>query len=103
VITYRCEDPCPELVAALEDVFTNAADPYCATQSPPTARLVLTPDPNLSTPIAVSTWRAIYTATCLDPPSLKDFIDRFLGDSPEMVCGGGADPDTVAARCGSGG
>jgi hypothetical protein len=103
VITYRCKDPCPEVVAALEGVFDEAVDPYCATMSPPTSRLVLTPDPNIPTPIAASTWGATYTATCLDPPSLKDFIQRFIGHGPEMVCGGGKDPDTVIATCASGG
>lgn len=102
VITYRCKDPCPELVATLEGVFDEVVDPYCVTMSPPTTRLVLTPDAKIPTPIAVSTWRATYTATCLDPPSLKDFIQRFIGHGSEMVCGGGVDPAMVLASCASG-
>jgi hypothetical protein len=102
VITYRCKDPCPELVAALEGVFDEVVDPYCITMSPPASRLVLTPDANIPTPIAVSTWRATYIATCLDPPSLKDFIQRFIGHGSEMVCGGGMDPAKILASCASG-
>jgi hypothetical protein len=103
VITYRCQEPCPELVAALEGVFDEVNDPYCATMSPPTPRLLLTPDAKIPTPIAVSTWHATYTATCLDPPSLKDFIQRFIGDGSERVCGGGADPAAIIASCESDG
>jgi len=100
VITYRCKDPCPELVAALEGVFADATDPYCATMSPPTPRLVLTPDANIPTPIAASAWHATYTATCLDPASLKNFIQSNIGQGSEMVCGGGVDPAAIIASCG---
>jgi hypothetical protein len=102
VLTYRCKDACPEVVAALEAVFDDAADTFCATQSPPIARLVLTPDPDSPTPIAAAAWGATYTATCLDPPSLTDFVNRVIGHGTEKICGGGADPVSVFATCSSG-
>jgi hypothetical protein len=58
VLAYRCADPCPDVVAALQKVFDEAAgDPLCLSAGAgPKARLVLTPDPELDTPIAAAAW-----------------------------------------------
>ena len=44
-----------------------------------TARLVLTPDAKLATPIAIAGWGVTYTATCIDKASLNDFIVKNAG------------------------
>lgn len=93
VLSYRCDDGCPDVVAALGKVFDEAAgDPLCLSAgSTPKARLVLTPDPKLDTPIAASAWGATYTATCIDVPSLSAFVSANYGKGPEATCYAGED------------
>lgn len=97
VLSYRCDTDCPEVVAALGKVFDEAAgDPLCVSAgSGPKARLVLTPDPNLQTPIAASAWGATYTATCLDTTSLAEFVSANYGKGPETTCYAGQDLDAT--------
>jgi len=100
VIAYRCEDACPDVVAALEAVFADATDTYCLTQAPGSAkRVILTPDPALETPIALAAWGATYTATCIDKASMNDFILAQIGRGPEAVCTDGSAPAAVLAAC----
>ena len=99
VLSYRCTDECPNTVLALEKAFDTASDTYCIAQGDLAARVILTPDPLLSTPIAVSAWGATYTATCIDPASLADFIAKRMGHGTEMICGGGKDLAAVTAQC----
>lgn len=93
VLSYRCDDGCPDVVAALGQVFDEAAgDVLCvSTGGGAKARLVLTPDPKLDTPIAASAWGATYTATCLDPASLAEFVSANYGGGPESLCHTGQD------------
>src|SRR6185503_11284240 len=70
VVSYRCKDACPEVIKALGDVIDSSVDSFCATESPPITRAILTPDPAIPTPVAVAAWGATYVATCLDPASL---------------------------------
>jgi hypothetical protein len=91
VLAYRCSGACPEVVAALTQVFESMADPLCLTLGGPPARMVLTPDPLLSTPIAASAWGATYTATCIDVPSLQAFADAHYGHGREDLCTDGQD------------
>jgi len=93
VLAYRCADACPEVVAALEEVFDNAAgDPLCLSAGAGIkARLVLTPDPELATPIAAAAWGATYTATCIDKPSLTEFVAKVYGRGTEATCFNGTD------------
>ena len=95
VLSYRCKDGCPEVVAALEKTFDEASDTYCITNGDGLSRVILTPDPLLATPIAMSAWGATYTATCIDPTSIAAFIAKRVGRGTEMVCGGGQLPMTV--------
>lgn len=103
VLSYRCDHGCPDVIAALGKAFDEADDTYCVAQGTTASRVILTPDPLLATPIAASAWGATYTATCIDPPSIADFIASRLGRGTEMICGGGQDPAVVAALCISGG
>ncbi len=93
VLMYRCDGECPEVVAALEKIFDEAAgDPLCVSAGgTPKARLVLTPDPNLETPIAATAWGATYTATCIDTASLAKFVSANYGKGPEQTCYAGQD------------
>jgi hypothetical protein len=99
VLSYRCTEECPNTVLALETAFDAASDTYCIAQGDLSARVILTPDPLLSTPIAISAWGATYTATCIDPPSIAKFIAARIGHGTEMICGGGQAPDGVTAQC----
>lgn len=103
VITYRCKDPCPDIKAALEGAFKGATDPFCVVNGPVSTRVVLTPDPDIPTPIAASAWGATYTATCIDIPSLGDFIAKRVGHGTEPLCGDGYNVDTTTAACEDGG
>lgn len=98
VLSYRCADACPDVVAALEKVFDDAqADPLCVSAGAgPKARLLLTPDPNLDTPIAASAWGATYTATCIDTESLAAFVAEVYGNAPESLCNNGIDVEAGA-------
>ncbi|WP_148313661.1 DUF3105 domain-containing protein [Sorangium cellulosum] len=96
VLAYRCPSSgCAEVEAMLEEVRTEAAsDPKCLTLSGgPEARLVMTPDSALDTPIAAAAWGATYTATCLDKPSLARFVADHYGKGPEDTCSNAAAVD----------
>ncbi|WP_437290717.1 DUF3105 domain-containing protein [Sorangium sp. So ce406] len=107
VLAYRCPaSGCAEVTAMLEEVRTEAAsDPRCLTLSGgPEARLVMTPDGALDTPIAAAAWGATYTATCLDKASLSRFVADNYAKGPEDTCGEAAAvdvdrPDGGAPRC----
>ncbi|MRG93255.1 DUF3105 domain-containing protein [Polyangium spumosum] len=101
VLSYRCEDACPEVVAALEKVFDEAAaDPLCLSGGAgPKARLVLTPDAELEAPIAAAAWGATYTATCIDTASLAAFVSEVYGKGPEATCFDGVDVEAAPPDC----
>jgi hypothetical protein len=103
VITYRATDASPEVKAALEGAFKNAVDPFCVINGPVATRAVLTPDPDIPTPIAASAWGATYTATCIDLPSLTAFIADRIGHGTEPLCGDGYNPVTTVMACKDGG
>lgn len=93
VLAYRCDDGCPEIVEALRQVRDGVtADPKCL-QYPggPPARIVITPDPELDTPVAAGAWGATYTATCIDKSSLASFIAKAYGKTYEDICFPGTD------------
>ena len=75
-------------------VTAHGVDAICAAGVDPTvtSRFVITPDPELDAPIALSAWRATYVATCIDLPSLTAFVDAHYGEAPENVCAQGKDP-----------
>lgn len=105
VMLYRCEEACPEIPAAYEDAAAAfGPDPLCV-MSPTNAmrsRIVVAPDTSIAEPIGLSAWRATYTATCIDPPSLLSFIEDHYGQGTEQVCAQGkdpADPETGVPAC----
>jgi Protein of unknown function (DUF3105) len=103
VFLFRCAGSCPDVVDALSSVFTGmAADPLCDGLGP-TARHVLTADPDLATPIAAAAWGATYTATCIDAPSLQQFARDHYAHGPEDFCTDGLDIEGQASTCADGG
>jgi hypothetical protein len=66
-------------------------DPLCESDE---NRILLAPDPSLKTPIALAAWRATYTATCIDPPSLEAFVRDHYARGIENLCAQGRDPLT---------
>jgi hypothetical protein len=102
VLAYRCAAACPDVIAALSGVFDGMADPLCLQNPGPAARVVLTPDPLLDTPVAAATWGATYTATCIDVPSLRAFADAHYGNGREQTCADGVDVEATPL-CGDGG
>lgn len=90
VLLYKCSGSCPDVVAMLDSVRTSTSDSCDA------PRILLTPDPELATPIAASAWGATYTATCIDKASLAAFAKAHIGQGPEDVCTGGADVSNAA-------
>lgn len=53
-------------------------------------RWVLTPYPDLPSTFAVVTWRTVYTAECVQPAELDDFLDRTYRRAPEDIAGDGS-------------
>lgn len=53
-------------------------------------RWVLTPYPELPSAIAVVAWEWVYSAECVRPDEIGDFIDRFYRMAPEDVRSDGA-------------
>jgi Protein of unknown function (DUF3105) len=103
VLSYNCPDACPDVVAALAMVFDGEVDPLCLSLGAgPAARMVLTPDPLLPTPIAASAWGATYTATCIDLPSLRQFTNDHYGHGREDFCTDGQNNQTMPL-CADGG
>lgn len=89
VLAYRCPPSgCAEVKAFLEKVRDGAtSDPRClVSPGGPEARLVVTPDRALDTPVAAAAWGATYTATCLDAPSLSRFVADHYAAGPEDTC-----------------
>lgn len=84
---------------ATRDALVAAAagfpgDPACGPvdASPPRVRVVITNDREITTPVAASAWGAVYEATCVDAPSLRQFYAMFAGHAPEDLCADGSAP-----------
>jgi hypothetical protein len=89
VLAHACEGDCPEVRAELEAIAADREDALC--RDGPTARIIVVPAPDLDVPIAAIAWGHVYLATCLDPPSLRAFVDAHYGNAPEDLCVPGVD------------
>ncbi|MFO0762450.1 MAG: DUF3105 domain-containing protein [Byssovorax sp.] len=87
------------VVAALDKAFDGFTEPFCEKQGGVPARLVVTPDAQIKTPIAIAGWGATYTATCIDEASINDFISNNIGHGTEALCSDGQNPTLVTALC----
>jgi hypothetical protein len=90
VLLYHCKEDCPDVVKALNYYVRNApVDPIC--NAPLYNRMLVVPDPLLpeGVQVAAVSWGKIYTASCLDRPSLHTFVAANYGRAPETSCGDG--------------
>jgi len=91
VLLYHCDTPCPDIEEALAAVLNSRPrDPSCFASIG--NRMVMTADPLLDVRVAAAAWQNIYRADCVDPPSLKAFIDAHYGHAPEDSCTDGQVP-----------
>ncbi len=93
ILAYHCAndtdcDPVRAEYAAL--AAARGLDDVCRDEDTP-QRIIVVPDPMLTVPIAATAWGHVYTATCLDPPSLRAFVDAHYSMSPENFCFPGVD------------
>jgi hypothetical protein len=92
VLAYRCAEgaDCAALRGELEAIVAaRPADPLCRDDA--RLRYVLAPAPDLEWPVAVLAWEHLYTATCLDRPSIDAFLDAHYARAPEDTCAPGVD------------
>jgi hypothetical protein len=96
VMAYKCDGLCPDIAQAYEDAAeAHGVDPICASSltGAERSRIIITPDPELAEPIGLAAWRATYVATCIDPPSILDFVKAHYAKGPENTCSDGKDPE----------
>lgn len=83
LLLYKCgpEAPCPEIVDELRKVKERApAD--CGGAK----RVIIAPDPALTTKVAAAAYGVSLTADCADGPTLDEFVKTYIGKGPEDVC-----------------
>jgi hypothetical protein len=94
VIGYSCAD-CEDEVAEARALLTElGADPLCCTDpscAGASTRVVLAPDPRLSTRWAASSWGFTLVADCFEADAFRGFVETHRGRGPEAVCSGGVD------------
>ena len=93
VLAYHCESDadCTAIRAEYDAlVAARGRDTLCRDEDFP-QRIVVVPDPTLPVPIAVTAWGHAYLATCLDPTSLRAFVDAHYGMATEALCAPGVD------------
>jgi hypothetical protein len=93
VLLFNCPDGCPDDVAALEAVQAALpADSLCV--PPITSRTLITADPKLPADVkfAAVAWGHVYTASCVDPVTLRAFILERRGRGAEATCAEGQVP-----------
>lgn len=89
VVYYNCPNGCDEEVARVR-AFLDAQpeDPLCLGQGS-LRRAVLTPDPTLDVPFAMSAWGATLRARCFDSEAFGAFYQAQYGRGPEQLCNAG--------------
>jgi hypothetical protein len=98
VLAYRCERPadCDAVRAEFASIIADrGVDPTCRLEATP-SRIIVVPDPLLPVPIAAVAWQHSYRATCLDPASLRAFVDAHYAMAPEDFCFPGMDLSATA-------
>jgi hypothetical protein len=78
-----------EQADAMLAAFDQVTDPGCTSISSPPRR-VLTPDPLLTTAVAVVAWNYTLVADCVNPAAIQAFVNQHIGSGPEgLICSGG--------------
>ena len=68
IIHYRCDDPCPDVVSALDRLVAGYPD-----------QVIAAPEPRLSSKFALTAWGRLATMDQLDEPLMRGFIDAYRG------------------------
>lgn len=68
IIHYRCDRPCPDMVATLERLVGEYQ-----------TQVILAPERRLETAIALTAWGRIETMEVPDEPSIRRFIEAYRG------------------------
>ena len=90
ILAYNCEADCAEVVTELQAIADSIDDPLCTGEVLP-QRIIIVPMPDLDVAVAALAWERGYVATCLDPPSLRAFVNEHYGMAPEDLCFTGVD------------
>jgi Protein of unknown function (DUF3105) len=98
VFTYDCPGGCAEdVTAAQEFIDSLPADPICDVDAgDPRVRMTMTPDPNVTTKFAASSWGWTLRADCFDPVAFGAFVQAHYGQGRELLCAQG----TTQPSCG---
>ena len=75
-IHYDCDDACPELVQALDDIIPRN-----------TSQFILSPFPNMPAKIAITAWRHHLYLDEVDEDLIERFIAEYQDRAPESVPG----------------
>jgi hypothetical protein len=91
VFTYNCPDGCDDDVAAAQAFIDGLPDdPLCVpADGDPRVRMMMTPDPNVTTKFAASSWGWTLRADCFDPDAFGAFVQGHYGQGREVICGQG--------------
>jgi hypothetical protein len=93
VLLYRCDTPCPAVVAGLEGLAAELPqDPKCT--PPIRTRTLIVNDPELpaGVQVAAAAWGVTYKASCLDLNSVEAFVRDHVAHGPEDTCAQGSAP-----------
>lgn len=71
---YDCEDECPDIVKALDDLIPRDPSQY-----------IMAPYPNLPSKIAITSWRHHLYLDEVDPAQIIRFINEYQNRAPESV------------------
>lgn len=96
VLLYNCAllpggdaapSTCDSLVQQLRDLMNALPqDPLCDADVGVRRRVVLTPDPLLTVPVAAAAWGWTYRAQCFDRGTLDAFAHEHYAHAPENEC-----------------
>jgi hypothetical protein len=89
VMLHKCDPDAGACQAFLSQVSAALPDdPSCAANI--RVRVVIAPDPSLTTPFAASAWGWTYASACPDMGTLVDFAKAHYAKGPEDTCAEGS-------------
>jgi hypothetical protein len=96
VFWYRCakRDACPTLASELETLAANLVpnDPLCAPYPTVRRRMIVVPEPKLTSVVAASAWGHAIALGCVDRDRLRTFTLARYDRATESVCAPGIVP-----------
>ncbi len=96
-LQYRPADADEATVAAIREWATTLPpDPGCSERR----RLIIAPNPSLTTPFAASAWQHTLTSMCFHGPTFARFFRDHVGHGPEDICSDGNDVSNAKPGCG---